>query len=52
MAFIPRKNRSLVQLVTMGANHMVKREVLLEIGAHDERFGPGEVIEGAGADLD
>lgn len=41
-----------VNLVTMGANHVVKREVLNEIGAHDERFGPGEPIGGAGADLD
>ncbi len=41
-----------VQLVTMGANHVVKREVLQEIEGHDERFGPGEPIGGAGADLD
>lgn len=41
-----------VNLVTMGANHVVKKDVLVEIGAHDERFGPGELIGGAGADLD
>ncbi len=41
-----------VQLVTMGANHVVRKDVLDEIGAHDERFGPGEPIGGAGADLD
>ena len=36
----------------MGANHVVRREIINEIGAHDEKFGPGELIEGAGADLD
>lgn len=41
-----------VQFVTMGANHIVKRDILQEVGAHDERFGPGQAIEGAGADLD
>lgn len=41
-----------VNLVTMGANHIIKRDVLNEVGAHDERFGPGEPIGGAGADLD
>lgn len=41
-----------VQLVTMGANHVVRREVLNKVGLHDERFGPGQPIGGAGADLD
>ncbi len=41
-----------VNLVTMGANHVIRREVLNEIDGHDERFGPGEPIGGAGADLD
>ncbi len=41
-----------VNLVTMGANHVVRRGVLNEVGVHDERFGPGEPIGGAGADLD
>ncbi|MCA9379010.1 glycosyltransferase [Candidatus Dojkabacteria bacterium] len=41
-----------VQIVTMGANHIAKREVLTHVQGHDERFGPGQVIGGAGADLD
>lgn len=41
-----------VQLATMGANHVVRRSVFETIGLHDERFGPGQNIPGAGADLD
>jgi glycosyltransferase involved in cell wall biosynthesis len=41
-----------VQLFTMGANHIMRASVLEHIGGHDERFGPGQVIPGAGADLD
>lgn len=41
-----------VQLFTMGANHIMRKAALDEIGAHDERFGPGQSIPGAGADLD
>lgn len=41
-----------VQLFTMGANHIMRKIVLDEIGGHDERFGPGQVLPGAGADLD
>lgn len=41
-----------VQLATMGANHVVRRSVFDKIGLHDERFGPGQKVPGAGADLD
>lgn len=41
-----------IQLFTMGANHVMRTSVLKSIGAHDERFGPGQAIPGAGADLD
>lgn len=41
-----------VNLCTVGSNHIMPRRVLEEIGLHDERFGPGTSIEGAGGDLD
>lgn len=41
-----------VNLCTVGANHIMPRKVLEEIGLHDQRFGPGAPIDGAGGDLD
>jgi len=41
-----------VNLCTAGSNHIMPRKVLEEIGFHDERFGPGAFVNGAGGDLD
>lgn len=41
-----------VNLCTVGSNHIMPRKVLEKIGCHDERFGPGASIDGAGGDLD
>lgn len=41
-----------INICTVGSNHIIPRKVLEEIGLHDERFGPGTSIEGAGGDLD
>lgn len=41
-----------VNLCTAGSNHIMPRRVIEEIGFHDERFGPGTPIDGAGGDLD
>lgn len=46
--FISRR----VASVAMGANHAVRRSTLIEVGCHDELFGPGEPIPGSGADTD
>ncbi len=41
-----------VNLCTAGSNHIMPRKVLEKIGFHDERFGPGAFVDGAGGDLD
>jgi glycosyltransferase involved in cell wall biosynthesis len=41
-----------VNICTAGSNHIMPRKVIKEIGYHDERFGPGAFIDGAGGDLD
>ncbi|MBU2578240.1 glycosyltransferase [Patescibacteria group bacterium] len=41
-----------INLCTAGSNHIMPRKVLEEIGFHDERFGPGAFVDGAGGDLD
>jgi len=41
-----------VNLCTVGSNHIMPRKILEEIGFHDERFGPGAFVDGAGGDLD
>jgi len=41
-----------VQLFSVGTNYVIRNKVLKEIGGYDERFGPGGLIGGAGADLD
>jgi len=41
-----------VNICTAGSNHVMPRVVLEKIGWHDERFGPGTSVEGAGGDLD
>lgn len=41
-----------VQLFAVGTNYAIRRKVFEEIGGYDERFGPGGLIGGAGADLD
>ncbi|MEG4423665.1 MULTISPECIES: glycosyltransferase [unclassified Microcoleus] len=41
-----------VRRFSIGASHMMRRTVLDKIGAHDERWGPGSKINGAGTDLD
>ncbi|EKE12143.1 MAG: glycosyl transferase family 2 [uncultured bacterium] len=41
-----------VNLCTAGSNHVMPRKVLEKIGFHDERFGPGAFVDGAGGDLD
>jgi len=41
-----------VNLCTVGSNPIMPRKILEEIGFHDERFGPGAFVDGAGGDLD